>query len=322
MKFSIYALIICFLLFFGVYLVNLCIEKVTYEQVILEDTGIKQTNLYPTGYMFLADKQRDSYDIESFVYLLQNSNYDELKSLQTSLLVIDPENGDGELQFTNEQIKDLHSNKKYVIAYIDIGEAENWRSYYKNMPKDIIGIENPDWEDCFYVAFWQPYWKQLTYSRIANYLDNGYDGVYLDLIDVYEYWQEQGVKDAKQKAIDFVKDISVKVKAKNSNLLVIPQNALELLKENDYINYIDGIGAESTFYDTDKSASWSKWDLEYLDYAISKGRFVLSIDYSKKLNNRCNFVNKAKAHKFVPFVGPKDLDLFVHFSCPEIGYSQ
>ena len=238
------------------------------------------------------------------------------------MLVVDPENGSGQLQFTKSQIKELHQNKKYVIAYIDIGEAENWRAYYKDMPKDIIGIENPDWKNCFYVAFWQPYWKQLTYDRVNTYLDQGYDGVYLDMIDVYEYWQKQGITSSKQDAINFVVEISNRVKARNSSLLVIPQNAVELLKEQDYINYIDGVGAEETFYSNDKKASWSSNDLEFLDYAISKGKFVLSIDYSTKLNNRCNFVNKALAHKFVPFVGPKDLDAFVHFNCDVIKYSQ
>jgi len=322
MRFTLFAVIIAAVLFLGYFAVNFAVEKLTYEEVILEDVNLPKSNLYPTGYMYLADQTIQNYGIKSFAYQLQDSSFDELKSLSTSLLVIDPEDGDGDLQFTKEQISEIKKNKKYVIAYIDIGEAENWRTYYDSMPKDIIGMENPDWEDCYYVAFWQPYWEQLTYDRINKYLDSGYDGVYLDMIDVYEYWQKQGISSAKQDAINFVIDISNKVKGRNSNLLVIPQNAVELLKEKDYINYIDGVGAEESFYYNDAKASWSKWDLEYLDYAISKGKFVLAIDYSKKLNNRCNFVNKAKAHKFTPFVSTKDLDTFVHFNCDSIKYSQ
>ena len=322
MKFVIYLTVVCISVFVVAYLISIGFDKLTTEEVIIEDLNVSQDYEYPTTVLFLADQQRDSYGIDSFVYQLQNIKYKKLQPLETSLLIVDPENGDGELQFTKEQIKALHSNKKYIVAYMDIGEAENWRKYYKDLPKDIIGIENADWEDCFYVMFWSEVWKRITFNRIDMYLDLGYDGVYLDMIDVYEYWEKQGVKDAKKQAINFVKEISVRVKAKNPKYLVIVQNAVELLKEVDYIDYLDGVGAEDTFYVKDKKAPWQKNDLEYLDYAISKGKFVLAIDYSKKLNNRCNFVNKARVHKFVPFVAPRNLDSFVHFSCPQIGYKQ
>ena len=76
-----------------------------------------------------------------------------------------------------------------------------------------LGRSNPDWLDNYKVRFWDPGWQKIIYGTPDSYLDkiiaDGYDGVYLDIIDAYEYWGPGGEgrpvrKTAAQDMVDFV----------------------------------------------------------------------------------------------------------------------
>jgi len=45
------------------------------------------------------------------------------------------------------------------------------------------------------VAYWDESWQQIIYGNNSSYLkkilDADFDGVYLDIIDAYEYFEEQ-----------------------------------------------------------------------------------------------------------------------------------
>jgi hypothetical protein len=155
-----------------------------------------------------------------------------------------------------------------------------------------------------------------VYSKIKEYLKSGYNGIYLSNIDAYKYSKD---KDSDAKMITFIEDLSNKIKAQNNNALVLTDT--EFLRNEQYINYIDGFLANNVFYENNVKQVKTVL-LDDLRFVISKGKLVLNIDYSEGLNNRCNFVNQSKANKFIPFVASEELDSFVHFTCDEIKYSQ
>jgi cysteinyl-tRNA synthetase len=257
--------------------------------------------------------------ITSFVYQLQNEKFEELLAENVSLLIVDPENGDGELQFTKEQIKQFKESGKIVLAYISIGEAENWRKYWKKewdrKPPTWIGEEDPEWEDNFYVQYWNPEWKSIVFQRLDQILPIGYDGVYLDMVDAYDYWEEKGYKNTKDEMIKFVGEIRNKVKTINPDALIFPQNAVELLDSREYLALIDGIGVEDTFYKDNKVPEWSEWDLSYLEKAIAANKTVLAVDYSTDPAIQCDFIKKSKEHGFIPYVSVRELDRIMHVNC-------
>ena len=84
---------------------------------------------------------------------------------------------------------------KRVVAYISLGEAENYRWYWKgrwNKAKNRpawIGPVNPDWDGNFKVEYWDPVWQQIAKWNIDKMIDAGYDGVFFDVVDAYEFWQ-------------------------------------------------------------------------------------------------------------------------------------
>lgn len=312
MRFTILAIVIAIGLFVGYFGINYAIQKITFEPVNLETLLLPKTSAYPTGMLYLADTQRESYNVNSFSILLNNSDVSGLSSLKTSLLIIDPQEDD-QLRFTKQEMQQIKENKKYLIAYLDIGYAYDNQDYWNKLPSDVLGKEL---EYKYLVAFWQPEWKNIIYSRITDYLNLGYDGVYLSGLDAYKYWN--GV-DSKTRMISFVEDLSNKIKAKDGEALVLSDS--EFIQESNYINYIDGLVSNNVFY-TNNEKIIKDVLLEDLRFAIKKGKFVLSIDYSKGLNNRCNFINQSKANKFIPFVASKDLDLIPSFNCDMLNYIQ
>ena len=80
---------------------------------------------------------------------------------------------------------------------MSIGEAEDYRYYW--MPgwtegyPDWIVEENPDWTGNFKVKYWDPDWQEIIFGNDDSYLtkiiDSHFDGVYLDIIDAYEYFE-------------------------------------------------------------------------------------------------------------------------------------
>jgi cysteinyl-tRNA synthetase len=94
-----------------------------------------------------------------------------------------------------------------VLAYLSIGEAESYR-YYWHREWDRLGDgvpdagapawlegENPQWRGNYKVRYWDPGWRSILYGRSDAYLDGiisrGFDGVYLDLVDAYLYFEAQ-----------------------------------------------------------------------------------------------------------------------------------
>ena len=88
--------------------------------------------------------------------------------------------------------------RRLVIAYMSIGEAEDYRYYWGSSwklfkPAWLEG-ENPDWEGNYKVRYWAREWQEIIYGSDGSYLKKiisaGFDGVYLDIIDAYEYFEE------------------------------------------------------------------------------------------------------------------------------------
>ncbi len=63
-----------------------------------------------------------------------------------------------------------------------------------NLPQ-WLERENPNWEGNLTIKYWNQDWKDIIYGNQNSYLDKiiekGFDGVYLDIIDAFEYFENQ-----------------------------------------------------------------------------------------------------------------------------------
>ncbi|MFQ5795846.1 MAG: endo alpha-1,4 polygalactosaminidase [Candidatus Bipolaricaulia bacterium] len=90
-----------------------------------------------------------------------------------------------------------NGGSRLVIAYMSIGEAEDYRYYWqaewKPNPPSWLAEENPDWPGNYKVRYWDRNWQNVIYESNDSYLkkilDAGFDGVYLDIIDAFEYFE-------------------------------------------------------------------------------------------------------------------------------------
>jgi cysteinyl-tRNA synthetase len=97
---------------------------------------------------------------------------------------------------------------RLVICYLSIGEAESYRYYWDRSwdgnrdgrpdagaPEWLAG-ENPDWQGNYKVRYWDAGWQAILFGSGESYLDQilsrGFDGVYLDIIDAFEYFEKNG----------------------------------------------------------------------------------------------------------------------------------
>ena len=127
-------------------------------------------------------------DIEEYYQALRNTNYD--------LLLIEVSHNN--VFFTKEQIEELkikdNGGKRIVIAYLSIGEAEDYRFYWKkkwNKKKpNWIVKENENWEGNYIVKYWSPEWKNIIKKYQKKLDEIGVDGYLLDTVDTYQYFEE------------------------------------------------------------------------------------------------------------------------------------
>jgi len=146
-------------------------------------------------------------DAKNFLYLINPDKYtskaefiSDLQQTNFDVIIMDLFFEDGS-QLTNSEISSLktkaNGGKRLVICYMSIGEAEDyryyWQSEWKKNPPDWLYDENPQWKGNYKVKYWMKDWQDIIYGNDSSYLkkiiDAGYDGVYLDIIDAFEYFE-------------------------------------------------------------------------------------------------------------------------------------
>jgi len=214
----------------------------------------------------------------SFAYILQADSFAEtkaaavgkLKSCDRDWVVLDAV-FNSETPWMREDLDGSRGGKKdrKMIAYISIGEAEEYRRYWLKewggkgklsaVAPSWLGVENPEWKGNYRVKYWQPEWQKLMLAAIDAAMACGFDGVYLDIVDGFQTFEQVGKtylddrpnpetkQSYRRDMVDWVKAIAVRARAKNPAALVIPQNGSELLVHADFVAAISAIGIEDLF---------------------------------------------------------------------------
>ncbi len=143
---------------------------------------------------------------KNFLYLINPENY---SSKQAFINAVCATNYDAlimdlyleDVTFTAAEIAQLknkaNGGKRVVICYMSIGEAEDYRYYWdaswNSTKPSWIAAENPDWPGNYKVQYWNADWQGIVYKNSDSYLSKilaaGFDGVYLDIIDAFEYFE-------------------------------------------------------------------------------------------------------------------------------------
>jgi cysteinyl-tRNA synthetase len=269
--------------------------------------------------------------LRSWVYQLQDPSPKELARYPADLVVIDySRDGSGEGEFRPAEIARLKQHPgggtRKVVAYMSIGEAESYRYYWdkswkrKDRRPAWLDEENPDWDENFKVRYWHDDWQRIILGTPNSYLDKivaqGFDGVYLDIIDAFDYYQEAR-RQAPDEMVEFVRRIASHARARRPDFLVIPQNGEALLEKPEYRAIISAIAREDLFYGVEEDEKANDREettdaIAFLELAKWDGIPVLVVEYleDKRKIGRCQ--QQLEKLGFAAYYAPRDLDHLGH----------
>lgn len=308
--------------------------------------------LAETAAKLLGSSQR-LVGVKSWGYQLQGVDPAKIAASPYDLVVVDySRNGREARRFTPSEVKLMQEkpdgSRRLVIAYMSIGEAEDYRFYWgrswvepaplrqphsegetKELPSGLetvripklmapswLGRENERWRGNFHVRFWYSDWQDLIMHNDDSYLSRiiaaGFDGVYLDRVDAY-YDIERDTESAKEWMVDFVSELATIARQKKPGFIVIPQNAEELLSEQRYLATIDGVAKEDLLYGIEgdgerNSDARIAQSSQKLAAAKAAGMTVLAVEYLSDDKKRSKADGELRARGLIPYFGPRGLD--------------
>ncbi len=272
--------------------------------------------------------------IRNFVYQLQSVDFPAMGQAGFDLAVIDySSDGTDETAFSRERIDSLRNavaGPSIVLSYLSIGEAEDYRFYWQTGWKpgvpSWLGHENPDWDGNYRVAYWDSGWRDIVLRYLDKIQDAGFDGVYCDLVDQYEYFMERGRETAAEEMAGLIAAIREAGLIRNSDFVVFVQNASELPGlVPSYLESVDGIGQEDIYYGYERDGiatpsevtSWLETNLAVFRDA---GKSVLTVDYPFSFSREephFDALTRAKIHRayarseangFIPYCTVRELN--------------
>lgn len=235
-----------------------------------EPTGVSINGVIVSTWMYQIQNLGDTTHINN----LYNTDYD--------MLVVEPGfNFKEDAYDTDYLVSKLkfktNDDRRILLAYIDIGEAEDYRTYWLDSwkaptennhgnPDFLITIDPDGWSGNYPVAYWDEDWKKIWLEEngiIKKLVNYGFDGVYLDWVEAYdddavrEYAENNNIN-PKKAMLEFIKEIREIAKKINPDFLIVVQNAPYLLDYNPelYKSIVDATAFEDTWFYGEGDADW------------------------------------------------------------------
>lgn len=146
-----------------------------------------------------------------------------------------------------------------MVCYIAVGEAEDYR-YYRQPGWEVgdpewIACEDPDgWDGNYPVLFWYDEWRNIMADYLDRIVEDGYDGIYLDWLEVYDCGPVDSAAaarglDPREELISYVQWIEGYVHGRDPGLILVAQNASEMGVYTDYAGCFDAVAQEAVWFD-------------------------------------------------------------------------
>lgn len=134
------------------------------------------------------------------VYLSTKVNPDKLAK-GSGIIVLEAED------YTKEQILAIRKKGYKVLAYLSVGTIEKERSWFKKYEQyKLKRLE--DWDKEYYMDVRKTAWRKFLLARAKTLKSKGFDGWWLDNIDVYSEYKSQGMFNAILAVFKAIKKLS------------------------------------------------------------------------------------------------------------------
>jgi cysteinyl-tRNA synthetase len=276
----------------------------------------------------------------SFAYVLQADSFakskpaavDRLATSGRDWIVLDASFG-GDMSWERGELDAIRSGYagRKVVAYISIGEAEDYRPYWRKewggkgkltaAAPAWLGAENPEWKGNYRVKYWNADWQKLIMAAIDDAMARGFDGVYLDIVDGFQTFEQvnkefiddrvnpETRQSYRRDMVDWVRAIAARARANNPAALVIPQNGSQLVLHADFLDVISAIGIENLFTNGNKIQPQSHTNevLGHLSKVAEAKKPALLIEYPKAAERRTFSKKLAVENRLVWLVTDRQL---------------
>jgi cysteinyl-tRNA synthetase len=277
---------------------------------------------------------------EPWLYQIQDPSPAAIASSGFAGAVIDySSDGSAGGEFSAAQISTIKNGGVKVLAYFSIGEAEDYRFYFDPAWKRAatkpawMGKENPDWKGNFKVRYWDPAWRDVALKPyLQRLVAQGFDGVYLDIVDAFEYWgnpssygrrgetRREGdpanEAEAAARMIELVEWIGdYASELRGGPVAVYPQNGERLLdydSQGRYLAAIAGFGVEDLWFNGTRRqpARETNYRLPFLRTAHAAGKQILSVEYVDK-NGKLKAANAKRIQDYLRLAEAEGFDFYV-----------
>lgn len=227
---------------------------------------------------------------------------------QLSLAILQPGN------YRPRELAELRAAGTRTIAYLSLGETSSVGRETAWLLRDAAQrpIRNPEWNTYYVDVRQEAFAREVLEAMIPSLLDAGFDGLFLDTLDVQDRFPE-----LRAGFVALVKSI----RARYPDAILVANRGFTILGE--IAPALDGVMFESftSYYRAGRYRDWSDADLAWSDETARALRerapalVVLALDYALPEDHpRIDAsVRRARAHGFVPYVGTVALDrLYYH----------
>ena len=285
----------------------------------------------PTGFSATPSQAETPLLVSRWACLLQADATKSIPANRYDTVVIDySRDGTEQGRYSATDLANIRAlGVRNILSYLSIGEAESYRYYFNQSWVDSkggqtdsapawLGRLNPDWPGNYKVQYWSEEWQQIILGYLGHILDAGFDGVYLDIVDAFEYWATPGngerftvdEKDTAAYMMHFIERLAAYARRRNPDFHIVIQNAERILDfdtNGEFLRTIDGIGVEDLYYNgrVPESAEWTSARRGELDRFVAAGKPVMVIDYvyaGTPTDSRVrSFIARATADHYVPY---------------------
>ena len=247
--------------------------------------------------------------VKRWHYQLQGVDPGAIAASPADMAVIDIDGEDG--PFGADDIEHMRTkpdgSRRLVLAYMSIGEAESYRWYWPPRPPAWLGRESRQWRGNYAVRFWHPDWQAIILDYADRIVAAGFDGVYLDRVDMFENLGHA------REMVDLVERISRRTKAARGDFVVVAQNGDALIAEPAFRRAIDAFAREDLFYGEGKDGARNTpasigASLARLKRFAAEGKPVFVVEYPRDDAQAEAAAREIAEHDFIGLIATRALD--------------
>ncbi len=243
-------------------------------------------------------------------YYLTGVDTASLLNATCAIIVVEPE------EASAEAVAELTARGVAVLAYVNAGYAEEWRSYWSTVKGAEWVHGSAGYEGEYFVEYWRTEWVGIVRDLATKYVGMGYSGVSLDNIDAAEIVSGMEWAEGVNTSLEMVKLVcsvreAIEGVEPSSKLYVNIGGAYTLLYDGRLLSCIDGVLREELWRvwlggneTASQSCSETLEALDALEYARLAGKTVIVSDPVLGPGDAVAFCTRAWSYGFLPVPQP------------------